>query len=77
MEPKKYLVIRDVNREECPWFKDGGIEVIKRGEILYEFPDVYGCCGEGVMVSKERLKYPSFEMPTNSLEEFKDNFSLN
>jgi hypothetical protein len=53
----KYIVIRAVTSEDCPWLGD---EVVPVGTEVTKVDDMYGCCGPGGVF----VEYPGMRCPT-------------
>ena len=64
---RKYRLIRDVTKKECPWLD----RTFKEGETVYYYSGyTYGCVNfNGVPCSEKLDENPFFELPENALEE--------
>jgi len=64
---RKYRLIRDVTKKECPWLD----RTFKEGETVYYYSGyTYGCISfNGIAVCEKLDENPFFELPENALEE--------
>lgn len=64
MSPTTYIVIRDLDKAECPWL--GGVN-IPAGSIVATTIDIYRCCSpSGVFISFNGV---NCEVPADSVLE--------